>query len=182
MRLSNNNSVFDSWRSRNPRPGVKTLEESNRPMAAGVRPITGSLLNYRSRHPLFRVAIIVAVFIGLVASSVAASAATWKFGVVADTQWTQKDDGRSPNSIPAGIVKQIHRQFIAQGVKLVVAVGDTVDRSTKDNIDAPCMCRTYTTLASASTHCEETMKRRRPDRMVPDRSFRSISTNPQRIE
>lgn len=60
----------------------------------------------------------------------------WKFGILADTQWSGPSDGQSPNSIPAGIIKQIDREFIRHGVRFVVAVGDTVDKSNKNNIDA----------------------------------------------
>ncbi|MEI7731508.1 MAG: DNRLRE domain-containing protein, partial [Verrucomicrobiota bacterium] len=58
----------------------------------------------------------------------------WKFGVLSDTQWTKPDDGKDPNTCAADIVKQVNAQFIAQGVKLVVAVGDTVDVGSWTNI------------------------------------------------
>jgi hypothetical protein len=64
-----------------------------------------------------------------------ASAEPWKFGVISDTQWTKADDGRNPNSCAADIIKQVDRQFINTGVKLVIAVGDTVDAGSKINID-----------------------------------------------
>ncbi len=51
----------------------------------------------------------------------------WSFGVISDTQWTVADDGFNPNTSAAFITKQINRQFINADVKLVVAVGDTVD-------------------------------------------------------
>ncbi len=54
----------------------------------------------------------------------------WKFGVLSDTQWTSANDGKSPESIPAAIIQQVDRAFIAQGVKLVVSVGDVVDTPT----------------------------------------------------
>ena len=65
-----------------------------------------------------------------------AQAEVWKFGVLSDTQWITNDntpvanDGKSPASLPAGIIKQIDGEFIAKGVKLVVAVGDTIDGAT----------------------------------------------------
>jgi hypothetical protein len=59
-----------------------------------------------------------------------ASAAPWSFGVLSDTQWTSADDGKSPESVPASMIQQIDQAFIAKGVKLVIAVGDTVDTST----------------------------------------------------
>jgi hypothetical protein len=65
-----------------------------------------------------------------------AEAAPWRFGILADTQWRVDDDGLNPNTIPAGILKQIDPEFIRHGVKFVVAVGDTVNRSSQDNLDA----------------------------------------------
>jgi hypothetical protein len=47
--------------------------------------------------------------------------------VIADTQWTVPDDGYNPNTAAANIIKQVNHQFIKAGVKLVIAVGDTVD-------------------------------------------------------
>lgn len=64
------------------------------------------------------------------------STAAWSFGIISDTQWVDNpDDGFSPNSIPAGIIKQIDQEFINKGVKLVVSVGDTVDTGSKTNLD-----------------------------------------------
>lgn len=51
----------------------------------------------------------------------------WSFGVISDTQWTVPADGYNPNTSALNIVKQVNEQFIKAGVKLVVAVGDTVD-------------------------------------------------------
>ena len=65
-----------------------------------------------------------------------ASAAPWKFGVISDTQWTgSPDDGKSPGTTPAGIIQQCDQAFIAQGVKFVIAVGDTVDTGSQQNMD-----------------------------------------------
>ena len=81
------------------------------------------------------------VKVGLaMASAVAAGAAVsdaqvWRFGIISDTQWTKADDGRNPNTCAAAIIKQVDQQFIMAGVKLVVAVGDTVDVGSKVNID-----------------------------------------------
>jgi hypothetical protein len=60
---------------------------------------------------------------------------TWSFGLISDTQWTIADDGYNPNTTAANIIKQVDKQFINAGVKLVVAVGDTVDKGSKVNID-----------------------------------------------
>jgi hypothetical protein len=59
----------------------------------------------------------------------------WKFGLISDTQWTKQDDGKDPNTCAADIIKQVNQQFIAQAVKLVIAVGDTVDVGSKISID-----------------------------------------------
>ncbi|MDR3460247.1 MAG: metallophosphoesterase [Verrucomicrobiae bacterium] len=62
--------------------------------------------------------------------------AAWKFGVISDTQWTgSPDDGRSPGTVPCGIIQQCDQAFIAQGVKFVIAVGDTVDSGSKNDMD-----------------------------------------------
>jgi hypothetical protein len=71
-----------------------------------------------------------ALALALCLGTTSASAAAWKFGVLSDTQWTSADDGKSPESVPASMVQQIDQAFIAQGVKVVIAVGDTVDTST----------------------------------------------------
>lgn len=57
-------------------------------------------------------------------------ASSWKFGVLSDTQWVIANDGKNPESAAVDIVKQIDREFITKGVKLVIAVGDTVDSAT----------------------------------------------------
>ncbi len=64
-----------------------------------------------------------------------ALADSWSFGVIADTQWTGPDDGKNPNTVAADIIRQIDQEFIAKGVRLVVAVGDTVDKSSKTSTD-----------------------------------------------
>jgi len=72
-----------------------------------------------------------ALCIGAVSASAAApTSQVWKFGVLSDTQWVSADDGKSPESTPASMIQQIDKVFIAQGVKVVIAVGDTVDTST----------------------------------------------------
>ncbi len=65
----------------------------------------------------------------------AANVRPWSFGVISDTQWTVPDDGYNPNTVAANIIKQVDQQFIKAGVKLVVAVGDTVDTGSAVNID-----------------------------------------------
>ncbi len=63
-----------------------------------------------------------------------ASAQVWKFGVLSDTQWVSADDGKSPESVPASMIQQIDKAFIAQGVKAVISVGDVVDVPTQASL------------------------------------------------
>jgi hypothetical protein len=55
------------------------------------------------------------------------SKTAWKFAVMADTQWVSADDGLNPNTSSVGLSNQLNQQFIAQGVKFVVQVGDLAD-------------------------------------------------------
>lgn len=55
-------------------------------------------------------------------------AQSWKFGVMADTQWGMPDDGKNPNSCAVDIVKALNKQFIDRKVKFVFEVGDLVDK------------------------------------------------------
>ena len=83
-------------------------------------------------YKLFRIGS--ALALGTLLGAASASADPWKFGVLSDTQWTgSPDDGKSPNTVPAGIIQQCNQAFIAQGVKLVIAVGDTVDSGSQKN-------------------------------------------------
>lgn len=73
----------------------------------------------------------------LIKEAVAASAESgipWKFGVMADTQWTSTASAADPWNNPAtcavGIIQRLNQQFIAHGVKFVVQVGDLVDSET----------------------------------------------------
>jgi len=58
----------------------------------------------------------------------------WKFGVMADTQWTSTASNLDPSNNPAtcavGIIEKLNEQFIAHGVKFVVQVGDLADKET----------------------------------------------------
>jgi hypothetical protein len=58
----------------------------------------------------------------------ASSAQSFKFGVMADTQWGVTDDGKNPNSVAVDIINVLNKQFIAKKVKFVIAVGDLVDK------------------------------------------------------
>lgn len=65
-----------------------------------------------------------------------APSSAWKMGVMADTQWTgSPDDGKNPNSDSIDIVNQLNAKFIAEGVKLVVQVGDLTDNGANAALD-----------------------------------------------
>lgn len=51
----------------------------------------------------------------------------WKFGLMGDTQWKDNEDGRNPNSVAVGIIRQVNAQFIKHKVKFVFQVGDLVN-------------------------------------------------------
>ncbi len=52
------------------------------------------------------------------------TAAAWKFGIMADSQWYQNDDGRNPYSVAVDIRNHVLQQMIGNGVKFVMHVGD----------------------------------------------------------
>ena len=59
----------------------------------------------------------------------AATDGPWKFGVMGDTQWTCPTDpeGNNLDTVSNSIIQQINTQFINQGVKFVIQVGDLAD-------------------------------------------------------
>jgi len=63
------------------------------------------------------------------AASVVPSTNVWKFGVMADTQWTTSsaDDGKSPNTVAVEIIRQLNKQFIDKKVEFVIQLGDVAD-------------------------------------------------------
>jgi hypothetical protein len=63
------------------------------------------------------------------------SSNAWKWAVMADTQWTVTDDGANPDSVAVAIINQLNAQFIANQVKLVVAVGDVTDNGSNLALD-----------------------------------------------
>ena len=79
--------------------------------------------------------LILSVLLVLFVTVTSAPAKPWSFGVISDTQWTMTDDGKNPNTCAADIIRQVDKQFIHAGVKLVIAVGDTVDVGSKTSID-----------------------------------------------
>ncbi len=69
----------------------------------------------------------------VIAASVAANAEAFKFGVMSDTQWKANLDGQNPSTVAVGIINQVNTQFINQGVKFVVQVGDLCDSEGSNN-------------------------------------------------
>jgi hypothetical protein len=64
----------------------------------------------------------------LVGACTPPASAAWKFGVMADTQWTCTDPaGQNPTTVAVSIIDQINPQFIQAGVKFVIQVGDLAD-------------------------------------------------------
>jgi hypothetical protein len=62
--------------------------------------------------------------------------AQWKFGLMADTQWPlTADDGKNPNSVAVDIINQANLEFVRQGVKFVIAVGDVTDNGSDSALD-----------------------------------------------
>ena len=95
----------------------------------------GKQATHKPNRPLRRFGIILTLLLGIAVWPIVALASSWRFGVIADTQWTVADDGYGPHSVPAGIIQQIDQEFIRHSVTLVVAVGDTIDGSSKASID-----------------------------------------------
>jgi len=75
---------------------------------------------------------IIMIFVG---TASAHDAGPWSFGVIPDTQWTTPDDGKNPNSLSVDIINHINQEFIKNGVKFVVAVGDLTDNGANLALD-----------------------------------------------
>ncbi|MBN1600826.1 MAG: metallophosphoesterase [Chitinispirillaceae bacterium] len=84
----------------------------------------------------FRKAKAVALGIGaLFMATAVVSAESWKFGLMSDTQWKSNIDGENPNTVAAGIIRQLNAEFIRHDVKMVLQVGDLVDRYSSPAFD-----------------------------------------------
>jgi hypothetical protein len=76
----------------------------------------------------FRKWSILLVIFAICVGAITAAAEPWKFGVMADTQWTTNDPaGQNLNTVAVSIIKQINQQFINERVKFVIQVGDLTD-------------------------------------------------------
>ena len=84
---------------------------------------------------IIKLGIAVGLFSGL------ALGAPWKFGLIADTQWPSAAGSdslsgfKNPNSVAVDIINQVNKEFINQGVKFVIAVGDITDNGTNLALD-----------------------------------------------
>lgn len=74
--------------------------------------------------------LMLALFIGV--SS--AWAESWKFGVMCDTQWPNSPDNKNPN-VAVNVINHLNQEFINQGVKFVVQVGDLTDNGSNQSLD-----------------------------------------------
>ena len=72
--------------------------------------------------------VVLAVLLAIFAAA-SAGAEPWKFGVMADTQWTAPTDpaGKNPNGVAVSIIEQINQKFIAAKAKFVIQVGDLTE-------------------------------------------------------
>lgn len=57
----------------------------------------------------------------------------WRFGVMADTQWTVANDGKNPFTVSTEAIRQLSDAFVAKGVKFVIQVGDLADKEPDPN-------------------------------------------------
>lgn len=54
---------------------------------------------------------------------------------MADTQWMQEDDGKSPGSVPVGMINQLNAEFIRHKVAFVVEAGDLTHSGSVRSLD-----------------------------------------------
>ena len=74
-----------------------------------------------------------------------ASCGSWKFGVMADTQWrTGLNAGGEPGSCAVSVINALNQQFIHHDVKFAIQVGDLADKEVVDGV------RTLPTRAQAA--------------------------------
>jgi len=70
--------------------------------------------------------IVFLIVAGLLACVTTAMGSAWKFGLIADTQWST-DDGKNPNSVAVDVINQVNKELISKGVVFAIAVGDVTD-------------------------------------------------------
>ncbi len=80
------------------------------------------------------------------------SGEVWKFGVMADTQWSNKNDPLNPGTCAVDIITNLNQQFIDAGCKFVVQVGDLVDSESWTNPTTRTSERTLPYRAAAAQY------------------------------
>jgi hypothetical protein len=90
------------------------------------------------KKALIWIALVFVVGCSSSSSDSTASATSWSFGVMSDTQWTIATDpaGTNPNGVSVSIANQINQQFITKGVKFVIQVGDLTENGNDADIAA----------------------------------------------
>jgi hypothetical protein len=73
-----------------------------------------------------------------------ASTGAWKFGVMADTQWSQGTGGQ-PGACGVTVIDAVNQEFIKHKVKFVIQTGDMVDTD---------VISTVRTLPTRAEHCQ----------------------------
>lgn len=73
--------------------------------------------------------------LSLAVCSSLAAAEPYKFGFMADTQWTTNDAANNPNTVALGIMNQILPKFVEQKVKFVLQFGDLTDNGSNAGLD-----------------------------------------------
>jgi hypothetical protein len=89
-----------------------------------------ALFSFKKAY-VFVLMFVLSMFIGVVS----ASAESWKFGIISDTQWPNSPDNKNPNSVAVNVINHLNEEFIAHGVKFVVAVGDVTDNGSNLALD-----------------------------------------------
>jgi hypothetical protein len=95
--------------------------------------MTRAPINMKSATRLLLVAMIVVLAFGTLSFAQGQRYKTgnqWSFGVHGDTQWTVEGNlADNPNYVSAALARALDKQFIAQGVRFVLQVGDLTDRA-----------------------------------------------------
>jgi Calcineurin-like phosphoesterase len=81
------------------------------------------------------VCVLALIFAGFIGAG-SAQAEPWRFGVMADTQWTAPTDParQNPNGVAVSIINQINQEFIKSGVRFVIQVGDLTEKGNDADI------------------------------------------------
>ena len=74
------------------------------------------------------------LMLALIIGVSSAWAEPWKFGVMCYTQWPNSPDNKNPN-VAVNVINHLNQEFINQGVKFVVQVGDLTDNGSNQSLD-----------------------------------------------